>query len=390
MTRFIKDKKGFTLIELMVTLVVTGILLGSIFQIVFLQQRISQSQNRVRDAQQGLRNAMDLVNADMRALPPDQIDVHFRGATWRIRGILVLPDTTPMSVDTVFADTLIILKPINLAALGYGEVRSRRSVLINNGAECTFDAFGDTMASVVAPIPVEDATPFQNFLADNNLSLPQPVFVKGPDLDRYDFLKIYDHPGSPFSPSAFQTTPVAVFRDIGNFVTSIPELIVITGITPGNPTLLAHDAYVEPTNLPVWNPADGALLRRYGYYGYPPSTDGDACAGYNSISDSTSHVGIVPTPGTSDIEIQPVRIIAMYVIYDPIVRKYRLMRYENGIAEVLADDIRILKVNPTAPGSQVITVRIEAWVPKESNIPPLDDDPANFIVRSDSLTYYRI
>ena len=46
-----KKQSGFSLIELMVALVVTGIFLTGVFQIFIAQQDVADNQNRIQEAQ---------------------------------------------------------------------------------------------------------------------------------------------------------------------------------------------------------------------------------------------------------------------------------------------------------------------------------------------------
>lgn len=76
---------GFTLIELMIALVLTGIVLGSVYQTLGNNQRFYRSTSQILDVQQGIRavaqllpselREVDAVAGDIQAMGPDSITV---------------------------------------------------------------------------------------------------------------------------------------------------------------------------------------------------------------------------------------------------------------------------------------------------------------------------
>jgi prepilin-type N-terminal cleavage/methylation domain-containing protein len=60
------DKKGITLIELMVALVICGIIIAAIYRLFVAQTRAYSTQEQVADIQQNVRNAMELLIQDIR------------------------------------------------------------------------------------------------------------------------------------------------------------------------------------------------------------------------------------------------------------------------------------------------------------------------------------
>lgn len=66
-TRHIKSyKKGFTLVELLIAMAITGIVAGAIFTAFLSQQKSYLAQEQVAEMQQNLRAAMDIMVRDIR------------------------------------------------------------------------------------------------------------------------------------------------------------------------------------------------------------------------------------------------------------------------------------------------------------------------------------
>lgn len=63
---FIKDNGGFTLVELMITLVISGVIVAAIYSTYITQQRSYTSQEAVAEMQQNIRAAMVVMSADIR------------------------------------------------------------------------------------------------------------------------------------------------------------------------------------------------------------------------------------------------------------------------------------------------------------------------------------
>lgn len=64
---------GFTLVELMVAIVISGILVGVIFQFLLGQTRFARLQSAREEVQQNARVALDVISSDLRAIGPQGI-----------------------------------------------------------------------------------------------------------------------------------------------------------------------------------------------------------------------------------------------------------------------------------------------------------------------------
>ncbi|MEM4245090.1 MAG: PilW family protein [Candidatus Nanoarchaeia archaeon] len=60
------DKKGITLIELMIALVIAGILIGGVYKLFISQSKSYAVQEQVADTQQNIRGAMEILLRDLR------------------------------------------------------------------------------------------------------------------------------------------------------------------------------------------------------------------------------------------------------------------------------------------------------------------------------------
>lgn len=63
---FIGNKKGFTLVELMITLAMSGIIVAAIYSAYIIQQKTYYTQGQVVDMQQNLRAAMEVMESEIR------------------------------------------------------------------------------------------------------------------------------------------------------------------------------------------------------------------------------------------------------------------------------------------------------------------------------------
>ncbi len=66
-------ERGFSLVELMVALVVSGILVGVVFQFLLGQGQVARFQTAREEVQQNARVALDLISSDLRAVGPQGI-----------------------------------------------------------------------------------------------------------------------------------------------------------------------------------------------------------------------------------------------------------------------------------------------------------------------------
>ena len=65
-SRFVVDKRGVTLIELMVGLIICGLIVAGIYRIFVAQSRSYAHQDRVVEVQQNIRSAMEIMIRDIR------------------------------------------------------------------------------------------------------------------------------------------------------------------------------------------------------------------------------------------------------------------------------------------------------------------------------------
>lgn len=341
------NKSGFTLVELMVALVVTGIFLGGVFQIFMLQQQVFHDQNRIREAQQEMRIASDLITADFRALQSsgvDQVWVNFDGTGEELtssNGIIIV-DGTDGAPDELYV--------FNFWTASNPDITSEEQYTVLTRATSA----ADTMASNTAPIPIASAEPIENYIADYGLPTPTPdnpllAIITGPTL----------------GPSGYQSyvcdgedTRVRIFP--GGPERS--EVFAITGIS-GNQIQHA----VTP-NSP-WNTESG-LTARYGFPGH------------------TGIPGCLDAIDPDQAEIKPTKFLGWYIIFDDSINRHRLVRVENAIQEVVADYVRDFQIDPPNPGSRVFEITIEVWIPRPG-VDPNSTNQDDFIVRSNTTKFFR-
>jgi prepilin-type N-terminal cleavage/methylation domain-containing protein len=63
------DRSGFTLIEMLVALIISGIVVGTIFQLLVGQGRFVERQSAREEVQQNTRAALELISSELRTLP---------------------------------------------------------------------------------------------------------------------------------------------------------------------------------------------------------------------------------------------------------------------------------------------------------------------------------
>lgn len=67
------DRRGFTLVEILVALVISGILATVIFQLLQGQSRFVATQSSREEVQQNARGGLDLITSEMRGVPPGAV-----------------------------------------------------------------------------------------------------------------------------------------------------------------------------------------------------------------------------------------------------------------------------------------------------------------------------
>lgn len=75
------DKRGFSLVELMVVIVVAGLMMSSVYSLLFTQQKSYQVQEQTLEVQQGMRSGLDLLVYELRMAGYDPDNVAGAGIT---------------------------------------------------------------------------------------------------------------------------------------------------------------------------------------------------------------------------------------------------------------------------------------------------------------------
>lgn len=142
-----RDRAGFTFMELLVALVISGILVTVIFQTLLGFARVAEQQSAREEVQQNARAAIELISSELRATTVHGLTVESNRIIFRLpsaRGLLCRVDGDvvhvlfPPGSETLAADTL--------ASLGFGGSEDafpvRREAAANQPgdfAECTGD-----------------------------------------------------------------------------------------------------------------------------------------------------------------------------------------------------------------------------------------------------------
>lgn len=147
---------GFTLVELMVTIVLAGIVLGSIYATLQNNQRFYRSESQVLDVQQGVRavaqllpselREVDAVAGDILAMGPDSITVRALRNTYFIcatpsvaSGKIVLRSSQVYGYRAVDAtrDRLLVFREGNPQIMSDDQWVDYGITTVANGATCT-------------------------------------------------------------------------------------------------------------------------------------------------------------------------------------------------------------------------------------------------------------
>jgi prepilin-type N-terminal cleavage/methylation domain-containing protein len=123
-------RAGFTLVELIIAITVSGLVMGSIYKILNANQRFYRAQNQILDVQQNIRAAAQILPGELRGLDPDGGDIIAMSDTAitikAARGFSIVC-TTPSAAD-VTARQIVIR---NALTSGYRAMdASRDSVLV--------------------------------------------------------------------------------------------------------------------------------------------------------------------------------------------------------------------------------------------------------------------
>jgi prepilin-type N-terminal cleavage/methylation domain-containing protein len=68
-------RAGFTLVELIVAITISGLVMGSIYKVLNSNQRFYQAQNQILDVQQNIRAVAQILPGELRGLDPDGGDI---------------------------------------------------------------------------------------------------------------------------------------------------------------------------------------------------------------------------------------------------------------------------------------------------------------------------
>jgi prepilin-type N-terminal cleavage/methylation domain-containing protein len=123
-------RAGFTLVELLVAITITGLIMASVYKILTGNQRFYQAQKQILDVEQNIRAAAQILPGELRGLDPDGGDIIAMSDTAitikAMRGFSVLC-TTPTAADVTARQITIR----NALTAGYRAIdRTRDSVLV--------------------------------------------------------------------------------------------------------------------------------------------------------------------------------------------------------------------------------------------------------------------
>ena len=146
----LRRRGGFTLVELLVALVISGFIIATVFQILTSQSRVVAVQGAREEAQQNVRGALEIVSSELRsAIPQGILAAGAQSITFmqpRAWG-LVCGSSGANTVDAVFPAT---------QALDAFAVGSTSGVMINAGTSGAPDWKPRTLATWAAVTGVEE------------------------------------------------------------------------------------------------------------------------------------------------------------------------------------------------------------------------------------------
>ncbi len=394
------DKEsGFTLTELMVSLVVAGIFSLGVMQLFISISTLYSAQDAVRQGQQDMRVVLDTITDDFRSLQVNDMEMQFNDEFIDLdeRGMYIEFNSGTDSTDVIHLfNQARVYRPNDVVP----ELRSRRVMPLqddgsgpyevretnptpefpNCPGDCapggtyntcdqgTADVFGDLMTTSTSNIIVQPdhITDLNDYMAEQGIVLPILATIIGPKTDEG-----LDH------------SSVTGVKISGPMSTT-PEIFAITNVS-GNA--------IEHVALAPWNPSTG-LTKRYGFYGIPPG--GGICGSMAELPDGDQ--GDIPVWGTSDIVIVPIKYVCWKIIYDSSVNQNRLVRANNidedVTAEIIADNITDFQIRPFLPDGVVVNSQEQLSQARFFSILikmeiPSRRDPGEFITVADSTMFYR-
>jgi len=137
-TRF--DKKGVTLIELLVALVISGIIIAAIYRMFVAQTRAYTVQDQVSDVQQNVRNAMERIARDLMMAGFDDDNRNASGVDIPLPAVIEVFPTDAKGFDSVrvYYETNFTVREVR-----YWVNASNQLVRTQNPADPGSEAGGD-------------------------------------------------------------------------------------------------------------------------------------------------------------------------------------------------------------------------------------------------------
>lgn len=170
------SRRGFTLIELMIAIVLTGIVLGALYQTLGNNQRFYRSTSQILDVQQGIRavaqllpselREVDAVAGDILAMGPDSITVKALRNTYfvcatpnKAAGTMILRNDMVYgyrSVD-VTRDRALVFRDGNTQIMSDDTWQDYAISSVTTGATCTDGSGAGTTMTVTGTIAKLDS-----------------------------------------------------------------------------------------------------------------------------------------------------------------------------------------------------------------------------------------
>jgi len=174
-------RSGFTMIELLVVLVISGFVTTAIFQMLLGHQRTAQVQSAREEVQQNSRGAIELIAGELRAIGPDAIASASAGEV-----VFRTPRAWGLVCGYSGGNRLVVAFPQSSVATVTGVAGMRLGIPpIDGGTAWTFPPVADVTASELAfAVPVCGA-----------LNANPPLASAGPATSQ---IRVYS--GAPVSP----------------------------------------------------------------------------------------------------------------------------------------------------------------------------------------------
>ena len=102
----VAPRRGFTLVELIIAMVLFGIVMGAAMQVILKQQRFYRGAGELLEMRNGLRQGVTMLTSDLRAVSPAAGDIH----EWT-RSKVTFRSTTGSSIVCLMPSTTTIVVP---------------------------------------------------------------------------------------------------------------------------------------------------------------------------------------------------------------------------------------------------------------------------------------